>query len=62
MGFKQWLARHTTNPSDFAFRAHASGLVELINHLTASLIAFSGKRAVLNEAQKNRKDSIRKQF
>jgi hypothetical protein len=51
MGFKQWLARHTTKPSDFA-RAYTSGLVELIDHLTASLIAFSGKRAVLNETQK----------
>lgn len=51
MGFKQWLAKHTTKPSDFA-RAYTSGLVELIDHLTASLIVFSGKRELLNESQK----------
>ena len=50
MSFKQWLARHTTKPSDFA-RAYTSGLVELIDHLTASLFAFSGKRAILNETK-----------
>lgn len=48
MGFKQWLARHTTKPSDFA-RAFASGLVELIDHLTASLVAFSGEKAIFDE-------------
>jgi hypothetical protein len=50
MGFKQLLARHTTKPSDFA-RAYASGLFELIEHLTASLVAFSGKRTILDENQ-----------
>jgi len=48
MGFKQWLAKHTTKPSDFA-RTYASGLVELIDHLTASLVAFSGKKSILDE-------------
>ena len=48
MGFKQWLARQTTKPSDFA-RAYTSGLIELIEHLAASLVAFSGKRAVLGK-------------
>ncbi len=61
MGFKQWIARHTTQPSDFA-RSYASGLVELINHLTASLIAFSGKRAVLNETQKTERTVFENSF
>lgn len=51
MGFKQWVARHTTKPSDFA-RAYTSGLVELIDHLTASFIAFSGKRTAPDEISK----------
>jgi hypothetical protein len=51
MDFKSLLARHTTKPSDFA-RAYTFRLVELAEHLTASLIAFSGKRAVLSETQK----------
>jgi hypothetical protein len=43
MGFKQWLAKHTSKPSDFA-RAYSSGLVELIEYLAASVAAFSGKK------------------
>ncbi|MRR16120.1 MAG: hypothetical protein EG826_06660 [Deltaproteobacteria bacterium] len=56
MGFKQWLARHTTKPSDFG-RIYAGGLVELIDQLTAYLIVFSGKRAVSDDkVERERKE------
>ena len=52
MGFiKQWLARHTTKPSDFA-RAYTSGLIVFIDHFTASLLAFSGRSEVFVEGAK----------
>lgn len=50
MGLKQWLAKKTGKTPDLA-QAHASGLVELIEHLAASLVVFSGKRAVVSRVK-----------
>lgn len=51
MGFKNWLARHTTKPS-YVARAYTSGLIELVEYLTASLIAFSGKKAFIGKVER----------
>jgi hypothetical protein len=43
MGIKSWLARNTSNPSQYA-DTFTSGLMELIEYLAASLVAFSGQQ------------------
>src|SRR5712692_9495906 len=43
MGIKSWLARNTSNPSQYA-DTYTSGLMELIEYLAASLVAFSGQQ------------------
>jgi hypothetical protein len=54
-------AKRVDKTSDFA-HAYASFLIELANHLTASLIAFSGKRAVLTENQKTERTLFENHF
>jgi hypothetical protein len=51
MGLKQWLVRHTRKPSDYA-QAYTSGLVQWIEHLTASLVSFSGRRETVAKESK----------
>ncbi len=43
MSIRTWLARHTSNPSQYA-NSYASSLMELSGYLAACLVAFSGQR------------------
>jgi hypothetical protein len=43
MSIKTWLARNTSNPSQYA-DTYTSGLMELIEYLAASLVSFSGQQ------------------
>lgn len=61
MRFINWIARRTTKSSDFA-RDYASLLVVMIDHLTASLVAFSGKQSFTNKNQKAEENAFENTF
>jgi len=46
--FNNLMEYHATNPVEFA-HAYISGLVELIEYVTASIVAFSGKRRLVSK-------------
>jgi hypothetical protein len=52
MGFKEWRAKRTSNPSDFA-EAFASGLMEMIDYLAASIVVFAGRKATSRDTLKS---------